>query len=101
MLGKTYERLPSDAHRLMFLDAALLLRGCPPADLTALWEGQLLLDDNKGEGPSLGQLPAKRRRESPAASQVPQQTRARKKAIELLGDLERLLLVRKELDPLQ
>ncbi len=97
VLGNGYERLPSDAHRLMFLDAALLLRGCPSTDLTALWEGQLLLDDSKGEGPSFGQLPARRRGGDPAASQVLQQTRARKKASELLGGLENLLLIRREL----
>lgn len=50
VLSKSYERLPSDAHRLMFVDVALLLRGRPPAHLTALWGGQLLL--NECEWPS-------------------------------------------------
>lgn len=44
VLRKSYDLLPSDQHRLMFLDAALMLRGCPVAHLIAVWEGILLLD---------------------------------------------------------
>ena len=55
-----YQRLPSDEHRRMFLDAALLLRGRPAAHLLAVWEGQLLLDADSGVGtPHL--LPERRR----------------------------------------
>ncbi len=42
VLRTSYLRLPGEAHRCMFLDAALLLRDRPTAHLTALWEGQLL-----------------------------------------------------------
>ena len=98
VLSNSYERLPSHAHRLMFLDAALLLRGRPPAELAALWEGQLLLDDDKGKGP-FGRLPERQRGEALVASQVCQQTNARKRASKLLEDLERLQLVREEPDP--
>lgn len=41
VLRKSYDRLPSHNHQLMFLDAALILRGRPAAHLTALWEGAL------------------------------------------------------------
>lgn len=44
VLRKSYDMLPSDQHRFMFLDAALMLRGCPVAHLIAVWEGILLLD---------------------------------------------------------
>ncbi len=49
VLSWSYERLPSYAHQLMFLDAALLLQGRQPAQLTALWEGQLQLDERTGD----------------------------------------------------
>lgn len=42
VLRKSYDLLPSKKHRLMFLDAALMLRGRPAAHLVALWEGALL-----------------------------------------------------------
>ncbi len=45
-----YKGLPSDQHRHMFLDAALLLRDRPAAHLLALWEGQLLLDSGRNGG---------------------------------------------------
>ena len=44
VLSKCYERLPDDAYRQMFLDAALLLRGRKVSHLHALWKGQLLSD---------------------------------------------------------
>jgi hypothetical protein len=47
LLGKSYEALPSDAHRRMFLDAALLLHQQPAQHLTALWAAQLELDDSR------------------------------------------------------
>ncbi len=47
-----YEGLPSDQHRHMFLDAALLLRDRPAAHLLAMWEGQLLLDSGSNHGNS-------------------------------------------------
>lgn len=97
VLSRSYERLPSDAHRLMFLDAALLLRGRPPAQLTALWEGQLLLDASLGDNkwPSEG-LPARGSGESKGAWRARQQTAAPVKAAKLLADLEKLILVRSE-----
>ena len=95
MLGKSYERLPSDAHRLMFVDAALLLRGRPPAQLKALWEGQLLLDESVGDNKWLSDgLPARRSGESRAAWLARQRTAAPGKAAKLLADLEKLVLVR-------
>ncbi len=98
VLSKSYERLPSSAHRLMFLDVALLLRGRPAAHLTALWEGQLLLNEGNGQnnGLPVRQLPARRRGESHAAWQIRQHTAASGRAAELLEYLEKLLLVRKE-----
>lgn len=98
VLSGSYERLPSNAHRRMFLDAALLLRGCRPAQLTALWEGQLLLDENgiDNKEPLVRQLPARRNGESRAAWHIRQQAAAPGKAAALLADLEKLLLVRSE-----
>jgi hypothetical protein len=46
VLAKSYSALPSDAHRRMFLDAALLLHQQPAQHLTALWEAQLGLDES-------------------------------------------------------
>lgn len=43
MLRGSYDLLPSDLHRLMFLDAALMLQGCPVAHLISVWEAELLL----------------------------------------------------------
>ena len=93
VLHKSYDRLPSEAHRIMFLDAALLLQGRPSTHLTAVWEGQLLLDESNGMGPTFGQLPVRRRRESAVAWQIRRQTAASEKAAELLADLQKLLLV--------
>lgn len=42
VLRKSFDMLPSENHRLMFLDAALMLRGCPHAHLLTLWEAALL-----------------------------------------------------------
>jgi hypothetical protein len=50
LLAKSYEALPSDAHRRMFLDAALLLLQQPSQHLTALWAAQLELDDSLSGG---------------------------------------------------
>ncbi len=98
VLGWSYERLPSDAHRLMFLDAALLLRGRPPAQLTAVWEGQLLLNESVGDnqGPFVRQLPARLPGQSRAEWQACQQRAASGKAAKVLAHLEKLVLVRSE-----
>lgn len=45
-LRKSYDGLPSNAHRRMFKDAALLLHGQPVKQLTDRWESQLQLDDS-------------------------------------------------------
>ena len=55
VLRKSYLHLHREARR-MFLDAALLLRGRPEAHLTALWEGQLLVDKRPSD-----LLPSRRR----------------------------------------
>lgn len=44
VLRKSYVRLSPD-ERLMFLDAAIMLRNCPASHLTAIWEGILLVHD--------------------------------------------------------
>lgn len=41
MLRKSYDQLPTDEHRLMFLDVALMLNGRPVEHLTALWPASL------------------------------------------------------------
>jgi hypothetical protein len=51
LLAKSYEALPSHAHRRMFLDAALLLHKHTAQELTAIWAAQLDLDDSHvGDG---------------------------------------------------
>ena len=92
VLRKSYERLGKDACR-MFLDAALLLRGRPEAHLTALWEGQLLLD----EPPSAG-LPSKRRRLSFGDWQRDMRIAAADVAGKLLRKLKDLSLVNNQVD---
>ncbi len=95
VLSTSYKRLPSDAHRLMFVDAALHLQGRPPAHLMALWEGQLLL--NEFQGDHMGQrLAARQRGEARAAWQKRQHIAAPARAAEMLADLQKLLLVRSE-----
>jgi hypothetical protein len=50
-LCKSYEALPTDVPRRMFLDAALLLHGRPRSHLTTLWAAQLLQDEShSGDG---------------------------------------------------
>lgn len=82
VLRKSYESLPSDQHRLMFLDAALMLRGRPTAHLTALWEGALLLDP-----PETSLLPLRIDNEVPAAWQSCRARAAIRTAKKLLEDL--------------
>lgn len=43
-LRKSYDALPTDQHRLMFLDAAIMCEGRPVSHLAAVWEGNFLLD---------------------------------------------------------
>lgn len=50
LLRKSYEALPSDSHRRMFLDAALLLHSRLSSHLTSLWAAQLQLDDSLSGG---------------------------------------------------
>lgn len=50
VLRKSYDALPSDAHRRMFLDAALLHHDWPAHHLTATWAAQLALDDEMSGG---------------------------------------------------
>lgn len=44
VLCNSYEQLPSEAHRNMFFDAALMLHERPAAHLIAVWERESLLD---------------------------------------------------------
>lgn len=77
VLRKSFMLLPSDRHRLMFLDAALMLRGCPPAHLTAFWEGALLLHDGAA---GWNVLPKRKQSEDHAAWQSRRRTSAAKTA---------------------
>jgi len=49
VLHESFDQLPTAQHRLVFLDAALMLQGRPPAHLIALWEGVLLLQSNEDQ----------------------------------------------------
>lgn len=42
MACQNYELLPSDQHRMMFLDAALIMHDCPVAHLTTVWSRIML-----------------------------------------------------------
>ncbi len=98
VLRKSYERLPSNEHQLMFLDAALLLRGRSPSHLTALWEGQLLQKKSECENKRLRfrLLPNRHSGETRPEWQNRLQTASSGKAAEMLAYLEKLLLVRSE-----
>lgn len=89
LLRNSYEQLPSEAHRHMLLDAALVLRERPLAHLTALWEGHLLLDYGK-HGPG---LLARKQHESYASWQQARRAAAAVKAKQLVLHLLRLSLV--------
>ena len=89
VLRKSYEQLDTHARR-MFLDAALLVRGRPEAHLTALWEGQLLLNE-----PPSDQLP-RRRRLSLVDWQRSTRVAAADVAGKLLRELKDLSLVNKQ-----
>lgn len=59
VLRESYDQLPNDWHRLMFLDAALLFQGRPVKHLTSLWEASLLRFGDKYEiDPSPSSNPA-------------------------------------------
>lgn len=93
VLRTSYDLLPSDQHRLMFLDAALMLRGRPAAHLVATWEGMLLLDP-----PKTSLLPLRSEREGHAAWQSRRSRAAGKAARMLLDDLHRLSLINFEIN---
>lgn len=84
VLRKSYDFLPTDQHRRMFLDAALMLRGCPVEHLIAVWEGALLLDSQEN---GLGLLPSRSRDETYAAWQTRRCDVAANSARKLLNDL--------------
>lgn len=84
VLSKSYDSLPSERHRRMFLDAALMLRDCPAKHLIAVWEGALLLD-SKDNGRDL--LPSRSGGETRAAWQSRRCAAAAKLARTQLNDL--------------
>ena len=91
-----YSGLPSNEHRRMFLDAALLLRDRPAAHLLAVWEGQLLLHADSGGTPHL--LPGRGQDADGApegdASWMQRRTAAAAQfAVSLLTDLQKESLV--------
>jgi hypothetical protein len=104
LLAKSYEALPSDAHRRMFLDAALLLRRQPLQHLTALWAAQLELDDSLGGSSSVFRGSGWRTRhniyvdDQDAMRRQRQQDACRPRAAKLLDDLVASSLVSLEVD---
>lgn len=89
VLRKSYELLPSDQHRLMFLDAALMLKECPAVHLTSFWEGSMLLDTD--DVTSL--LPSRAEGEVPVEWQRRRASAAVLAASRLLDDLHESSLV--------
>ena len=99
LLAKSYEALPSNAHRRMFLDAALLLHQQPEQHLTALWAAQLELDDSLSGGTEVFRGSGWRSR-CEADTDVPHKMRQQRlsrtcslRAIKLLKDLVSTSLV--------
>lgn len=87
-LHKSYDLLPSEQHRLMFLDAALIMRGRPVVQLVAFWEGALLLDN-----PETSLLPSQRINEAEYPFQRRRGSAAALLARRLVDDLYNLTLI--------
>jgi len=90
VLRMSYDQLPSDLHRQMFLDAALMLRGCPSAHLKAVWQGVLFHTSYI----DLEVVPPRARGESSASFQSRKCEGAAVSAERLLTDLCELSMVK-------